>query len=305
MPRFFRSFDSKRRQAPLDRLRRIPLRLLAPNLVTLFTVGLGLTAIRMAADGRFEWATGAIVAAAVLDGVDGRLARWLKGTSRFGAELDSLADFVNFGVAPALILYFWGLHDLKNVGWIAGLLFAIAAALRLARFNVMLEDPNRPAWQGDFFIGVPAPAGAIVVMLPMYFAFLGLPHGIVVHTLAMVLTVAVGILMVSQVPTLSGKKATAKVPREWVLPLLVALVLIVALLVSFPWEVLIVVTLGYLAMLPYGFKLYHRLEAKHGAHADGAHSDVAHADGSQAAAGAEVLPPTAGGVENGRATRLN
>jgi CDP-diacylglycerol--serine O-phosphatidyltransferase len=297
MARFFRSSDSKRRrELPFDRLRRIPLRLLAPNLVTLFTVGLGLTAIRMAADGRFEWAAGAIVAAAFLDGVDGRLARWLKGTSKFGAELDSLADFVNFGVAPALILYFWGLHDLKSVGWIAGLLFAIAAALRLARFNVMLEDPNRPAWQGDFFIGVPAPAGAIVVMLPMYLGFLGLSHGFFIHALSTVFTVGVGALMVSQLPTLSGKKATSKVPREWVLPLLVAVVSFFALLASFPWEVMVVATLTYLVVLPYGVKLYRRLEAKHGPVAEPAAAD---------GAVAEVPPPPEERGDNVRSIRLN
>jgi CDP-diacylglycerol--serine O-phosphatidyltransferase len=286
---FFRSFESsRRRHAPLARLRRIPLRLLAPNLVTLFTVGLGLTAIRMAADGRFEWAVGAIVAAALLDGVDGRLARWLKGTSRFGAELDSLADFVNFGVAPVLILYFWGLHDLKSVGWIACLLFAIAAALRLARFNVMLEDHDRPAWQGDFFIGMPAPAGAIVVMLPMYLAFLGLPHGVVLHTLSTLFTLAVGALMVSQVPTLSGKRATSKVPREWVLPLLVAVVAFFALLASFPWEVLIFGTLAYLAVLPLGMRLYRRLEEKY---ADGEPVAADDAADEPVKMPSEILPP--------------
>ena len=103
--------------------------------------------------------------AAVLDGIDGRLARLLKGTSRFGAELDSLSDFVNFGVAPALILFFWGLHDLKSAGWIAAMAFAICAGLRLARFNVMSEELDRPAWTANFFVGVPAPAGAIIVLL--------------------------------------------------------------------------------------------------------------------------------------------
>ena len=104
----------------------------------------------------------------MLDAVDGRVARMIKGTSRFGAELDSLADFFNFGVAPGLILYFWGLNALGNLGWIAAMVFAICAALRLARFNVQIEDPNRPAWAGNFFTGVPAPAGAIVVLLPIY-----------------------------------------------------------------------------------------------------------------------------------------
>ena len=110
-------------------------------------------------------ALAAIVFAALLDGIDGRIARMLKGTSRFGAELDSLADFVNFGVAPALILYFWGLHESKSAGWIAALVFAICAGLRLARFNVMIDDPNKPLWAGNFFTGIPAPAGAITVLL--------------------------------------------------------------------------------------------------------------------------------------------
>ena len=157
--------------APPPRRRRfkaIPVRTLLPNLITLLALCAGLTAIRLAVEGQLDLALGAIVFAALLDGIDGRLARMLKGTSRFGAELDSLADFVNFGVAPALILYFWGLHELKSAGWIAALVFAICAALRLARFNVMIDDPNKPAWAGNFFTGIPAPAGAITVLLPIY-----------------------------------------------------------------------------------------------------------------------------------------
>src|SRR5947208_122882 len=157
------------------RFRRIPVRTLAPNMVTLLAMCAGLTAIRMAFEGRYVLALAAIVFAAILDGIDGRLARFLKGTSRFGAELDSLADFVNFGVAPALILYFWGLHDLKSAGWIAAMVFAICAGLRLARFNVMADDPNRPVWAANFFVGMPAPAGAITVLLPIYLNLLGLP----------------------------------------------------------------------------------------------------------------------------------
>ena len=146
----------------------IPVRTLLPNLITLLALCAGLTAIRLAVEGKLELGAGAIVFAAMLDGIDGRVARMLKGTSRFGAELDSLADFVNFGVAPALILYFWGLHELAIVGWIAAMVFAICAGLRLARFNVMIDDPNRPAWAGNFFTGMPAPAGAITVLLPIY-----------------------------------------------------------------------------------------------------------------------------------------
>ncbi len=153
------------------RFRRIPVRTLAPNLVTLLALCAGLTAIRMAFEDRYVLAVAAIVFAAILDGLDGRLARFLKGTSRFGAELDSLSDFVNFGVAPALILYFWDLHDLKSAGWIAAMVFAICGSLRLARFNVMIDDPDRPVWAANFFVGIPAPAGAITVLLPIYMVF--------------------------------------------------------------------------------------------------------------------------------------
>ena len=121
-------------------LRTVPLRLLIPNLITLFALGLGLTAIRLAMEGSIDWAVSAVAAAAVLDGLDGRIARALKGTSRFGAELNSLADFVDFGVAPALVLYVANLHAAKSFGWVAALLFAMACALRLARFNVMIDE---------------------------------------------------------------------------------------------------------------------------------------------------------------------
>ena len=133
----------------------------------------GLTAIRLSTEGRMELAVAAIVFAAVLDGLDGRVARMIKGQSKFGAELDSLADFVNFGVAPGLILYFWQLHELNNGGWIAAMVFAISGGLRLARFNATMDDPNKPAFAANFFTGVPAPAGAITVLLPIYLAFLG------------------------------------------------------------------------------------------------------------------------------------
>src|ERR1700740_2327790 len=170
----FPPFEPDRDEPKRRRFRPIPVRTLVPNIITLLALCAGLTAVRMAFENRYVLALAAIVFAAFLDGIDGRLARLLKGTSRFGAELDSLADFVNFGVAPALILYFWGLHDLRSAGWIAALVYAICAALRLARFNVMLDDPDRPAWAANFFVGMPAPAGAITVLLPIYASFLGL-----------------------------------------------------------------------------------------------------------------------------------
>ena len=146
----FTPFEPDRPEPRRRRFRQIPVRTLLPNLITLLALCAGLTAIRLTIEGKLEWAVAAIVFAATLDGIDGRVARMLKGTSRFGAELDSLADFVNFGVAPGLMLYFWGLHDLGHAGWIAAMVFAICAGLRLARFNVMIDDPNRPAWAGEF-----------------------------------------------------------------------------------------------------------------------------------------------------------
>src|SRR6202045_5004992 len=148
-----------RLRLPKRRFRRIPVRTLVPNVITLLALCAGLTAIRMAFENRYVLALAAIVFAAFLDGIDGRLARFLKGTSRFGAELDSLADFVNFGVAPALILYFWELKELKSAGWIAAIVFATCAGLRLARFNVAIEDPNPPALPATHFVGLrPPPA---------------------------------------------------------------------------------------------------------------------------------------------------
>ena len=139
----FPPFEPDRNEPRRRRFRPIPVRMLVPNVITLLALCAGLTAIRLAVEYRLDLALAAIVFAAMLDAIDGRIARMIKGTSRFGAELDSLADFVNFGVAPALIIYFWGLHDLKSAGWIAAMVFAICVGLRLARFNVMLDDPDR------------------------------------------------------------------------------------------------------------------------------------------------------------------
>jgi CDP-diacylglycerol--serine O-phosphatidyltransferase len=254
----FSPFEPIRSGAKRRRFRLIPVRTLLPNLITLLALCAGLTAIRLAVEEKLEWAVAAIVFAALLDGIDGRVARLLKGTSRFGAELDSLADFVNFGVAPALILYFWGLHDLGNAGWIAAMIFAICTGLRLARFNVMIDDPGRPAWAGKFFVGIPAPAGAITVLLPIYVYFLGLPRfAFVTPIVVLVYTLAIAFLMVSRLPVLSGKRVGKRIAPEMVLPAFVAVVLFFALLISYPWIVLTIGTVCYLASLPVGW-LYHR-----------------------------------------------
>jgi len=247
-------YNGPRLRLPKRRFRRIPVRTLVPNVVTLLALCAGLTAIRMAFENRYVLALAAIVFAAFLDGIDGRLARFLKGTSRFGAELDSLADFVNFGVAPALILYFWGLHDLKSAGWIAAMVFAICAALRLARFNVMVDDPDKPAWASNFFVGVPAPAGAITVLLPIYLKFLGVP---IPSVLTFLYTLAIAILMVSRLPVFSGKRVGTRVPPDMVGPAVVVAVLFIALLITYPWIILTAGTLAYLGALPFGY-LSHR-----------------------------------------------
>jgi CDP-diacylglycerol---serine O-phosphatidyltransferase len=251
--------------APPPRRRRfkaIPVRTLLPNLITLLALCAGLTSIRLAVENKLDLALAAIVFAALLDGIDGRIARMLKGTSRFGAELDSLADFVNFGVAPALILYFWGLHELKSAGWIAALVFAICAGLRLARFNVMIDDLSKPAWAGNFFTGIPAPAGAITVLLPIYLYFLGVSNGLVTVWLTFFYTLAIALLMVSRLPVFSGKRVGKRVPPDFVLAVFVVVVLFFALLISYPWEVLTIGTLAYLGCLPLGWLSYREYQRK-------------------------------------------
>src|SRR6266508_1775990 len=234
----FSPFDHDRLERKRARFRFIPVRTLLPNLITLLALCAGLTAIRLAVEDKLEWAVAAIVFAAMLDGVDGRLARMLKGTSRFGAELDSLADFVNFGVAPALILYFWGLHALGHAGWIAAMVFAICAGLRLARFNVMIDDPNRPPWAANFFVGMPAPGGAITVLLPIYVHFLGVLRLSFIAPVILIYTLAIAFLMVSRLPVFSGKRVGKRVAPEMVLPVFVLVAVSFALLISYPWAVL-------------------------------------------------------------------
>src|SRR4029078_9536277 len=258
----FQPFDPSGSPEKRLRFRPVPVRTLVPNLITLLALCAGLTAIRLAFEGQLELALAAIVFAALLDGIDGRIARMLKGTSRFGAELDSLAAFVNFGVAPALILYFWGLHELKSAGWIVALVFAICAGLRLARFNVMIDDPNKPIWAGNFFTGLSAPAGAITVLLPIYVAFLGAPPGLVMVWLTFFYTLLIALLMVSRLPVFSGKRVGKRVPPEMVLPVFVMVVLFFAMLVSYPWQVLTVGTVAYLGCLPLGWLSYREHQRK-------------------------------------------
>src|SRR5688500_17034176 len=189
------------------RRRLVPFTAVLPNLVTLLGLCAGLTAIRMAIEARFDLAVAAIIFAIILDGIDGRLARFFRAASRFGEQLDSLADFVNFGVAPALFLFVWRLAPLSSFAWICALVLAICTGLRLARFNaaILAEEP-RPHWHRDFFVGVPAPAGAAIVFLPFFLERIGPGEIRLAAAVVAIHTLFVALLMVSRVPTYSGKR---------------------------------------------------------------------------------------------------
>lgn len=251
----------RRRRGKRRRFAGVPMRYVLPNLVTLLGLALGLTSIRFAIEGRYEWAVVAIAGAAVLDGLDGRLARALNGQSRFGAELDSLADFIDFGVAPAMLLYLWILKDLNNAGWFAAMVYVIACALRLARFNVMIDEPGKPAWAGQFFIGMPSPAGAIVVLLPIYLhvSIIGMPTNQVLAPFVAAYVLLIAYLMVSRIPHFSGKQM-GRIRREYFLVVMLGVVAGILLLASYPAEVLVVLTLAYLALIPVAWRRYQGLE---------------------------------------------
>ncbi len=243
------------------RFRAVPIRVVIPNLVTLAALAMGLTSIRFASEGKFEIAVVAVIVSAVLDGLDGRIARAIRGTSRFGAELDSLADFVDFGVAPAMILYFSSLQQIQSFGWFAALVFSIAAALRLARFNVMLDDPDKPAWHGNFFIGLPAPAGAIVGLLPLYFHLSSLtaPGWHLPVPVEIAYVIGVAFLMASRIPHFSGKKL-GRIPREYFIVVLFGVAVTLLLLATFPMEMMIVLSLAYVATIPFAMRRFRRYE---------------------------------------------
>jgi len=245
------------------RLRAQPLIHLVPNVFTVMSLCFGLTGIRYALDYRFETAVILIVLAGVFDGLDGRSARLLKITSKLGAQLDSLADFLSFGVAPAMLVYLWTLNQVKGLGWALALLFATACALRLARFNTELEDDGRPAWTTRFFTGMPAPAAAGCAMMPLMLTFafpIEWPRAWAFNALVM-LTVA--LLMVSRVPTFSIKMVAVRIRPEWVLPTLVLVGVFAAALLNAPWITLSAIGVLYLASLPVSVLVAHRLKRRH------------------------------------------
>ncbi|QWW68944.1 CDP-diacylglycerol--serine O-phosphatidyltransferase [Rhizobium sp. WYJ-E13] len=239
------------------RLREIPIRLVVPNLITILAICAGLTGIRLAFENRYELAVAMVLVAAFLDGIDGRVARLMKATSKFGAQMDSLADIVNFGVAPALVVYVYALDAARSLGWIAALIYAIAAGLRLARFNVMSERENRAPWQSEYFVGVPAPAGAMLVLLPVYLGFLGLSTDRSFAFFSSGYTILIAFLLISRLPVWSGK-SESRMRRDLVLPAMLGVVIYVALLMSFTWEVMVFTVCAYLISLPFGARKWKR-----------------------------------------------
>jgi len=246
------------------RLRGFSINRLIPNVLTLAALCSGLTAIRFGLQGQMKLAVIAIFVAAVLDALDGRVARRLGVTSRFGAELDSLSDFLCFGVAPSLVLYMSSLSDAGSLGWIVTLMFPMCSALRLARFNTALvSDTPPPAWTGSYFTGVPAPAGALLALIPLMVSFeieAAWPrHALVVGTVL----VLVGGLMVSRLPTFSFKKG--RVPRHLVLPALLGAALVMGVIASSPWIGLSLLGLVYVSLIPYSWMTYQRQVRQDGA----------------------------------------
>lgn len=247
---------------------------IVPNALTLVGLCAGITGIRYAIDEQWERAVIAIVVAGVIDGLDGRVARGLGVTSRFGAELDSLSDFVCFGVAPALIIFLWSLQDAGGLGWAFALCFAVCCGIRLARFNTELDPDaldDKPAWAKRFFSGVPAPAGGGIALLPLIFS-LQLEEGAFAHPVICSLTlIGTSALMVSRLPTYSLKRL--RVPGPYILFVLIGIGALTAFLISTPWLTLGFVGLIYLGSIPLAWMAYRRLQRNPPAEAEQGEDD--------------------------------
>ena len=232
-------------------------RVILPNMLTLIGVCIGLTSIRFALDGRYEFAIIAIIIAAVIDGLDGRIARLIKGTSKVGKELDSLTDMISFGVAPAFIMYFWKLNELGRFGWLVCLIYVICVALRLARFNI--NTGGEPSWRDNFFEGVPSPAGGILVLTPLIFSMSNielfkLDYKIIVP----IFFIITSFLLISKFPTYSFKKIV--IQRKATIFLLFGIILFFGLLLIYPFNVISLSALIYLAVLPISFFHYQKFK---------------------------------------------
>jgi len=252
----------RRPRIQVRRLSDLSVNRMVPNVLTLLALCAGMTAMRFAMGGNFEGAVFAIIAAGIFDGLDGRMARLLKATSSFGAELDSLSDFVSFGVAPAAVLYLWTMSELHVLGWVIVLFFAVCCALRLARFNAEATT-EVPPYAAPFFSGAPAPAGAGLVMIPMFLSFEWGDGFFRSPYLSAVTITGIALLMVSKVPTVSLKRI--RVPHHMVIPTLLAFVVATAFLTTAPWPTLMVVGVVYLGSIPLTIRSYYRLKRAAGA----------------------------------------
>jgi CDP-diacylglycerol--serine O-phosphatidyltransferase len=232
---------------------------LIPNILTLLALCAGMTAIRFALHAKWDMAVVGILLAGLLDGLDGRIARLLHGTSKFGAELDSLSDFISFGVAPAIVLYQWTMQDAGGLGWALVLLFAVCMALRLARFNTMLGEPDLPPWAYNFFTGVPAPAAAGLVLLPMIISLKSGGEGFFASaSVNAIVLVVVSLLMVSRIPTYSGKRF--RVPHEYVIPMMLLIGVLTAFLVTEPWLTITFIGVAYAGSIPLSVRAFRKLQ---------------------------------------------
>ena len=234
-------------------------RTILPNMFTLVGVCIGLTSIKFAFDERFGLAIICIIVAGLIDGLDGRIARLIKGTSQVGKELDSLTDVISFGVAPAFIMYFWQLNTLGRVGWLICLVYVICVALRLARFNVNSE--TQPSWKDNFFEGVPSPAGGILVLMPLIYSKSEIQFLNVNFTyFTTILFILISVLLISKLPTYSFKKIA--VPRRLTIFLLFGVVLFFGLLLIYTYNVIVISSLLYLALIPFSIMHFQNLNKK-------------------------------------------
>ena len=234
-------------------------RMILPNAITLIGVCIGLTSIKFALDGKFSLAIIAILFAGLMDALDGRIARLINGTSKMGKELDSLGDVISFGVAPALIMYFWNLQYLEKLGWFVCLMYVVCVALRLARFNINSEEET--SWKDNFFEGVPSPAGGIIVLMPLVLSFAGLTEFFVkinYDLIVPVFFVIVSILLISTVPTYSFKKIV--IPRAMTKFLLFGIVLLFGALLVYTFKILALISLIYLCLIPISYFHYKKIK---------------------------------------------
>lgn len=252
--------DNAHNSESLKHRASIPLRFVIPNIITIMAIVSGLSSVRMALENRFELAVILLLVAALLDGADGRIARAINGSSRFGEQLDSLADAINFGVVPALLAYIYILERMGKLGWLAALIYSVACCLRLARFNVMLEDNNHdaPEWKKNYFVGVPSPGGGCILLLPVYLGFLDMPIDNTVAMVFCIYTIVIALLMVSNFPVWNAKSIRSGVRRDVVIPAQLFIVVYFVLLVSYMWQTLAVSTFVYLGFLPLSAYAYHR-----------------------------------------------